>query len=117
MNAPSINAVTIAPNGDPATVELPVIDHSTLEALQAAVGGDVAVVALAGDVDMWVHEEGLLCGLEYNGPATALAHYFGMTHQAYVGLAVFTGGVDEEGNTQGLSPQRLAEVVELLKSY
>lgn len=117
MNATSISAVTIQPNGDPATVELHAVDHSTLADLQAAVGGDVAAVALAGDLDMWVHEEGLLRGLEYNGAATALAHYFGATHQVYVGPAVFTGGVDEEGNTLGLSPERLAEVVELLKSY
>lgn len=28
MNARSISAVTISPNGDPATVDLPVVDHS-----------------------------------------------------------------------------------------
>ena len=91
---------------------------SLLEPLQAAVGGDVDVVRLHPEMEMWVHDEGLYrCDL--NPVASAVAAGMGFVQQPYCGPVVFTGGADEDGNTLGLSDELaevLMELVERLKA-
>lgn len=110
MNA--FRAFTIAADGV-ATVHTWDATDGTLPHLQHAVDGCVDVVALSSDLDMWINDEGLLVGLLVNILATGIAALHGMTHQAYVGTAVFTGGTDAEGNTLPLSEEQ----VQLLLSY
>jgi hypothetical protein len=103
MNA--FRAITIATEGD-ATVNDWDATTGTLSHLQGAVGGYVTVVNLSSDLDMWLHDEGLLIGQPVNPVATAIAAAHGMTHQDYVGPAVFTGGADNEGNTLPLTQEQ-----------
>ena len=91
---------------------------SLLEPLQAAVGGDIDVVRLHPEMEMWVHDEGLYA-CDLNPVASAVAAGMGFVHQPYCGPVVFTGGADEDGNTLGLSDELaevLMELVERLKA-
>ena len=91
---------------------------SLLEPLQAAVGGDIDVVRLRPEMEMWVHDEGLY-RCELNPVASGVAAGMGFSRQPYCGPVVFTGGADEDGNTLGLSDELaevLLELVERLKA-
>lgn len=98
----TVRAVTIDTKGQAQTVALDAANE-LLDALQHAVGGYVDVVTLTKNVDMWVDEEGLLKNLPVNIVATHIARLFGRTHQVYLGPAVFTGGMDDQGTTLGLT--------------
>lgn len=110
MNA--FRALTIDVDGTTAVQTWDTTDD-TLPHLQRAVGGCVDVVALTGDLDMWLNDEGLLIGLPVNILATGIAALHGLTHQVYVGPVVLTGGADAEGNTLPLTEQQ----VQLLQAY
>jgi hypothetical protein len=76
---------------------------NTLKILQNAVGGWVQAVDFATDLTIWVHEEGKIINLPINSKATEIwTHFFGNT-DLIAGNAVFTGGVDENGETLGIS--------------
>lgn len=80
------------------------VKGSTLQHFYAEIGcHTVDCVGLAADLDMWLDDEGLLVEEpRINHGATAIAAMYGKTFQPYVGTVVFTGGVDDEGNTLGL---------------
>lgn len=90
-----------------------------LKSLQNAVGGYVQVIELEDDFTMWANEEGKLLGLEENKIATVIWEVrFGLDTDIICGDVVFTGGMDEDGETLTISEaniQRLAELVEGLK--
>ena len=91
-----------------------------LKSLQNAVGGYVQVVELEDDFTMWANEEGKLLNLPVNEIATVIWEVrFGLDTDIICGDVVFTGGMDEDGETLTISEaniQRLAELVEGLKS-
>ncbi len=81
-------------------------DKDCLAHLQEVVGGLVDCVGLTPTADLWVNDEGLyLC--EPNPVASVLAHVMADRDlaQPLFGPAVFTGGVDEDGGTLGLSEE------------
>jgi hypothetical protein len=112
-------ALAVPPEGPVWSVVLD--DAAVLAGLYAAIGCDrVDVVSLAGDVDMWLDDEGLLVAEPvFNPRATFIAERFGVDDQPYCGVAVFTGGVGSDGRTESLSTARavllrnLADEVEL----
>jgi hypothetical protein len=95
------------------------VSEQELKSLQNAVGGYVQVIELEDDFTMWVNEEGKLLGLEENKIATVIWEVrFGLGTDIICGDVVFTGGMDEDGETLTISEaniQRLAELVEGLK--
>lgn len=85
-----------------------------LPCLYSAIGCDtVDVVALAEDLDMWLDDNGFGVG-PVNVPATMLKDLCRPHTQPYFGVAVFTGGVDDEGDSMSLSPTREAWIRETL---
>ena len=68
----------------------------------------VDVVRLAPDLHMWVDDEGMLKEADVNLVATVIADALGRGGQPYYGGVVFTGGADEEGETQPISAERAA---------
>lgn len=89
--------------------------EGVLEVLQTAVEGYIERVQLA-KVDMWVNEEGLYTLAHRHNPyaSAAMKMVYG---QGYInGAVVFTGGVDEEGDTLGLSPEHEKSLRVVLKS-
>ncbi len=72
-----------------------------LQALCELIGcSTVDVVRLTPEIDMWVDDEGLLEARPgINQLASYVATWFGRPYQLYVGTVVFSGGVDQAGNT------------------
>lgn len=72
----------------------------TLKFLNETCGGHIEHVTLVPHVaGMYVHDEGLLIGLQLNWLATALYQASGYRSEyPIVGPVVLCGGVDEEGN-------------------
>ena len=75
--------------------------------LSGAVGGYIECVGLRGDLDMWVNEEGKLQGLPLNPIGTRIWSVFYGPTDTIVGDVIFTGGVDENGETLGLTDETL----------
>ena len=85
--------------------------------LSGAVGGYIECVSLSRDLDMWVNEEGKLAGLPINDVGTRMwMTAFGPT-DVIVGDIIFTGGVDDEGETLGLSERSIERLDEVRLSY
>lgn len=82
-------------------------EHS-LENMQKLVGGHLEVVSLPMDIDMWLHGEGLLEGLNLN----VVTYMNGKQWHQIVGNIMFSGH-DEEGNTISLTEEQM----EWLKTY
>lgn len=72
----------------------------------------VECVDLAEDLTAWFDENALLAGSqEVNVPICLyLQDIHGIDHQLYWGAAVFTGGVDRNGDTIGISNDRAAAI-------
>lgn len=86
------------------------IAEDGLSKLQNAVGGLIQPVDFGNEVTMWVNEEGLLIdGMKVNYVATNLAREIGY-ETPMMGDVVFTGGVDEVGDTMALSEQASVEL-------
>lgn len=109
-NLPDQGTLTLSPDGQVAITEA---DGIGLDHLQGQVGGYIAHVELAGDLDMWVNEEGKLNQSPVSWPATATAQAFGVDHDTYRGDVVFTGGHDAEGATVPLNKNQLVALKEI----
>jgi hypothetical protein len=79
-----------------------------LDDFQKIVKGNVQAIDLRDDLTLWINEEGKLDQLPYNHSATLIWEaIFGKGTDIIVGNAFFTGGVDDNGNTLGISDEAL----------
>ena len=87
------------------------IGNSSYQMLSEAVGGWIECVRLKKGITMWVNDNGIAEGLDYNPTATAIywTTYGFMSGQIF-GNVIFTSS-DDEGETIGLN----AEQVDYLK--
>ena len=102
-------AVTVDPDRSHQVYPWPTGD--TLAFLQYHVHGLVERVPIGRAMDMWVNEEFIYTGMEPNPLATVIAWDAvpaRINTQFYCGPTVFTGTVDVEGNTLGLSDDETA---------
>lgn len=98
------------------TAELINIAEQELDKLQTAVGGLIEAVDLTPEITMWVNEEGLLIDdLQPNYLATAFMAELMQSQTPIMGDVVFTGGIDEEGDTKSLTQADVAELVEMTR--
>lgn len=110
---PEVSTVTITTEG---AVQIKPAEDIDLELLQSEAGAQyVDRVALAGDLDMWLDDEGDYTQ-EVNSTATDIAWRMGVNHQSFRGPAVYTGGVDPEGNTLPLNPEQVSAIRDLAKN-
>jgi hypothetical protein len=105
-------------SGDARVVRLPGRDELTrlLCTIYDLIGCRYAeVVPLAADNTMWLDEEATLRPgpAEPSRPAVLIGAALGHTDR-YVGTAVFTGGSNQRGGTQGPSDARLTTLTDLL---
>jgi len=92
-------------------IEVIDIGDNALGKLQGAVGGYVQAIDLSDTVTMWLNEEGKLTGLPHN--LLGQMHWdkaFGPDTDTVMGDVVFTGGVDDEGDTVGLTERQLSDL-------
>lgn len=106
------NAVVIGFDTDLSVVDLDA-PEGALAVLQDAVDGYVQAIDLTPTMTMWCNEEGKLDGLPNNAIATAIfQEKFGAV-DIIVGNAVITGGVDDEGETIGLTAEQVEKLEHL----
>jgi hypothetical protein len=102
-------AVVVNTDGTTETIDLSA--SSELSALQGAVGGWVQVIEINNNLAMWLNEEGKLESLPHNRVAQWYWDMaFGADTDYIVGNVVFTGGLDREGETLGLTEEQVASL-------
>lgn len=101
----------VTPDGVARIVEFD--SKTSYNVLSTGVGGLIECVSFERDLEVYVNEEGKFNGNEYNPYATVVwIKYYGLTDML-MGTVVFTGGVDANGNTRGLTKARI-EFLEVL---
>lgn len=111
-------ALAITTLGETSIIDLA---DGSLEKLQNAVGGYVQAVDISEGVTMWCNEEGKLISLPHNPFGQAFWEIafpiseFGRTDYI-VGNIVITGGVDDEGDTLGLTSEEIETLLETVVS-
>lgn len=107
------NALVIGMDESLEVIDLGKTTEESSEVLKNAVDGLYQTIDLKRDLTMWVNEEGKLDGLMTNSIATAIFQAkFGMI-DIIVGNAVLTGGVDDEGETIGLTEPQVEQLTRL----
>lgn len=100
-------AVVVQPNGSAEVIEI--ADGQMLATLQKAVDGYIEPVNLDDEFVMWVNEEGLYRpDLVSNYLGAILYQEIFKVKNPINGTVVFTGGVDDEGFTLGLTDVQIA---------
>ena len=89
---------------------LQVFDYTGLESLQEAVGGNIEVVSHK-NFSLFVNEEGKLLDLPPNEIATEIVKDSLANYDFIAGDAVLLGGVDDEGETLGLSDEEIVGII------
>lgn len=112
-----IRTLRITPSGHISDVPLPTRDRQ-LDAMHGLIGCDmVQPVDLGNGVTMWADEDGFAVDRPtVNLMATGIAARHGLTHQPYVGNILFTGGMDEHGESLGLTVDQSAELRAIAES-
>ena len=88
----------------------------SLAVLQSGVGGWIEPVDLSEEVTMYCNEEGKLGDYLPNPIATIIFNTtFAPTRDIIMGDVVFTGGVDDEGDTLGLPAEAEAAIRDVVK--
>ena len=105
-------AVQVTVDGRIRVIDLDTVE-SELSTLQDAVGGWIQALDVVGGMSMYLNEEGKILGLPINPVGTAyFVDTWGEGHDVINGDVVFTGLPDNEGETTGLTPEQLADVVD-----
>ncbi len=93
-------------------VAVPTVE--TWKAIQAAIGGHTFdIVGCRDGIDLHVDDEGAINGSPFNLPLTIIAHALG-SPAALFGDALALG-VDDEGNSQGLTDEQLQTITEAVE--
>ena len=94
-------AIELSPNGQ--IRDLDITDNkASLKILQGAVSGLIQPVGITDNLVMWVNEEFVFMPeLELNTLASSMFESIGGTYPIH-GTVVFTGGLDEDGYSDGL---------------
>lgn len=108
-------ALVIKTTGSREIVEFEV--GNSYDTIKNAVGGWIECVHLPSfGADLWVNEEGKLLSLDHNAFGSVLwAKEYGHT-DFIVGDIIITGGVDEEGETLGITEEQISGVLGYLDS-
>jgi hypothetical protein len=108
-----MNKVALLVRTDGTTERVEYNSDTEYSTLSGGVGGFIEAVTLSNDLILWVNEEGKMNGLPINTVASRwYDNRFGAGYDIMVGNAVFTGGVDEEGYTNGLTESQLTAIEE-----
>lgn len=92
------------------------VESEFLSKMQTAVDGLIQPIDLSDNLTMWVNEEFLFRNsFEPNLLGTAMYQSIG-GEGLIMGTIVFTGGVDVEGDTMGLSQNDYYRLLDLVKS-
>ncbi|MFI7005558.1 DUF3846 domain-containing protein [Streptomyces sp. NPDC050145] len=108
-------ALLVRTDGRFRLLDWPENDNQHLKILYAACDcTHIDAVTVTEALTLWVDDEGMLNGAEFNAPATRLYALHRPPHQPYFGQALFTGGTDPQGNTLGLTADEAAHLLQML---
>jgi len=94
-------AIELSPNGQIRDLDI-TDNNASLKILQGAVSGLIQPVGITDNLVMWVNEEFVFMPeLELNALASSMFESIGGTYPIH-GTVVFTGGLDEDGYSDGL---------------
>lgn len=97
--------ITVQPNGDVTEHE---VEGETYPVLRDAVQGMIEPVRYADDLEHYHNEEFLYAEGEVFQQINFVSALLG-NFRVY-GPVIFTGGIDDEGETRGLSPERAEQI-------
>lgn len=109
-------AIRVAEDGTVTELDLDA-PEGALKVLQTAVGGYIEPVSLEYDFEFYCDEEGLYNKTEHNGTAEMVLRITYGEVRPIMGPVVFTGGIDAEGNSRGLSEDREREARGLAQTF
>lgn len=107
-------ALKVSVDGVTEVVDLDAPEGS-MKVLQSAVGGWYEAIDLNDEVTMWCNEEGKLEGLPTHVPATRIFQTTFNTQDWIAGNIILTGGVDDEGDTLGLTDEQIEKYSFILR--
>ena len=90
------------------------VDKIDYEMLSTALDGMIELVSISDDIDIWVNEEGKIRQLPLNVYGTLLWNKVLNQPDVIAGNMIITGGVDETGETVGLSDANIDYVLGLI---
>ena len=94
-------AIELSPDGQIRDLDI-TDNNASLKILQGAVSGLIQPVGITDNLVMWVNEEFVFMPeLELNALASSMFESIGGTYPIH-GTVVFTGGLDEDGYSDGL---------------
>lgn len=97
-------ALKVTPEGVVSVLDLDSPIASSLTIMQGAVEGLIQPVDINEELTMYVNEEFHYSGQDLNPLGSAVLQREHDNREAFVlGNVLFTGGVDDEGNTKGLT--------------
>ena len=110
-----VKVLTVAVDGG---VDVAVVNG--LEDMQKLVGGMIEPVPVADGVEVFVNEEGKICGMEKNEKADFIFRRLGgdlFVGDYLAGPVFFTGGVDADGNTLSVANETVERITQLSVAY
>ncbi|MFB7346134.1 DUF3846 domain-containing protein [Streptomyces hydrogenans] len=107
------HALLVCPDGFFKVIDWPAESAQNLRTLYAEIECDrVDAVDITRTLTMWVDDEGaIVSNPSENAFAGLLIYRYATPPQPYFGNVIFTGGVDAEGNTLGLTDDQTLELV------
>lgn len=111
----TITIATLTPAGELSTAIAG--DSNLLPILQSACDGYVQAIDLTPTMTMWCNEDGKFNGSEWNECATAIWHAIYGPSDTIFGTVVFTGGADEDGETQGITVEDITRLQRVADAY
>lgn len=107
-------ALKVSVDGVTEVVDLDAPEGS-MKVLQSAVGGWYEAVDLNEEVTLWCNEEGKILGLPTHAGATRFYQTAFNTQDWIAGNIILTGGVDDEGDTLGLTDEQIEKYSFILR--
>lgn len=106
------SAVKVSVHGASEVVDLDA-PQGSYEVLRDAVGGYIEAVDITDRLTMWVNEEGKLTESPIRNTVGQMYFdkAFGAGRDTIVGDIIFTGGVDDEGDTIGLTEDQVKSIL------
>lgn len=110
-----MKAIIVPALGGPKVVDFEMGESYDL--IQSTVDGIFDCVRINSlGVDVWIHDEGKIIGLPVNALATMLwFHEYGLT-DVLAGDVLITGGVNDEGETLGLTDAEVDTIINTMYS-
>ena len=102
-------ALAVYPSGVKEVIDMPDDEMAAVVVLREKLKGYLEYVPMPNGLSMFVNEEGKLLEMPFNIEATKLSGLY--PHDVIAGPAVIMGPPDRNGDTLGLTPKQLSDLL------